>query len=162
VPSSNFRALIRRHSFSLLFGSIFGGVGGILFAVFFTLWITGTSDTHGRPMPFWVPLFCLLFVAIGAVSLGFFVRGMRRDGRILREGVEAQAEILEVSEDWSQKLNGRPRLKIAYRFKDGTGWEVRAEDGTFDRSWLNAAGRIVRVMYLPESPERCLIVDLMI
>lgn len=142
VPARPLWKLMGRNLFPLLFGGIFAGVGAILFTVFTVLWLT---------VPVW-PIFPsllpLVFVAIGGIVLSFGVRGVRRGQRLLREGTQKEGEVVDVVEDFTVRVNGRPRLCVSYRFVDENRTEQRGEDTTFDRAWVGQVGRKVTVVHL--------------
>jgi hypothetical protein len=124
-------------SFNLLFGAIFGGVGGTLGIVF-----TGVAIGTGQ----WVfglvgPLIGLIFGGIGGTFFYLGVKRVKRKRAVYRDGLVAAGRLREVSRDWSIKVNGRSPLQLTFLFEvdgkryQGTGhswdeWLVDARQDT--------------------------------
>ena len=100
-------------SFNLLFGSIFGGVGGIL-GIVFTGVAIGTGD--------WIfglvgPLIGLIFGGIGGTFLFLGIKRIKRLRALYRDGEVAEGRVHEVRRDWTIRANGRSPLVITYLFE---------------------------------------------
>jgi len=149
-PSLTMRDQEPSASFKVLFGSIFGGVGGGLGIVF-----TGVAIGTGELVFGLVgPLFALIFGGIGGTFFYLGVKQIKRARAVFGDGQVAAGRLREVHRDWSIKVNGRSPLQITYLFEVG-GRRYQGSGHSWDE-WLADAPKDapVAVLYDPDDPKR--------
>lgn len=149
-PSLTMRAVDPGASFNLLFGSIFGGVGGTL-GIVFTGVAIGTGD--------WIfglvgPLIGLIFGGIGGTFLVLGIKRVKRLRAIYRHGEVAQGRVHDVARDWTIRVNGRSPLRITYLF-EVQGRRLQGTGHSWDEWHMDAARDTpVAVLYDRDDPTR--------
>ena len=126
--------------FFVIFGTIFGGIGGFLTLIF------AAAMTGKEKM---VALFPALFLAIG---LAFLIPGLKRlslTRSLYRDGTYALGKVTSVSET-STRLNNQTVLEIHYVFAGPYG-EV---EGKTTHVKAPPVGADVSVLYDPSDPAR--------
>ena len=152
-PSLTMRSADPRATFQLLFGSIFGGVGGTLGIVFTGVGI-GTGELVFGTLG---PLFGLIFGGIGGTFFVLGVKRVRRMRAVYRDGAVATGRVRKISRDWSIKVNGRSPLLISYLFEVGDR-RLQGASHSWDE-WLidTPQDAPVTVLYNPEDPSQNLL-----
>lgn len=139
--------------FFCIWGAMFGGIGSIVL-----LAMLAAGEWR------WT-LFGALFPLIGFSVLFFAVRNHRRGVRLLRDGklTEAKIESLAATSMW---VNGQRRYRVSLRFSAAGDNELRTFSiyGTAVRRAEDCLAKAepVRVLYLPDQPDRCTLVDSLI
>ncbi len=146
LPSKYLRRVLFTRNFGVVFGSIFGGIGGILTLVFLVI------SCAFPPMLLGV-LIAGIFPVIGGVIGGMSYAGARRRVRALREGEAVVGVVDAVSHDTSVQVNGQHPWRVSYTFEAG-GRLFAGGVSTFDAEVKRyAAGDPIHVVYLPSDPE---------
>lgn len=136
--------------FLWIWGLIFGGIGGsVMVAMIFAREWQGVA-------------FSSLFPTIGFLVVFFATRNYLRGVRLLREGHVAEARIdsLEATQIW---VNGQRRYRASIKFP-APGGDLRRTVSVYGPAVRKAEARLarqepVRVLYLPDRPERFILAD---
>jgi len=152
-PSWTMRNADPGATFNLLFGGIFGGVGGTL-GIVFTAVAIGTGQ--------WIfglvgPLIGLIFGGIGGTFFYLGLQRVKRARSIYRDGVVAAGRLREVRRDWSIKVNGRSPLQLTYLF-EVDGRRHQGSGHSWDEWLLDAPQDApVAVLHDPKDPSQNLL-----
>ncbi len=137
--------------------SIAGAVLGVLGLVFSPVGAGLLLAAHAAVTAFvGIPFLVLglAFLVTAGISLGWRYQEMKKVVGVLREGSPTQGRVTDVSENYSERINGRHPWRIGYEYQvDGSSYAGKV-------STLNApgqqlqAGAAVTVLYLPAEPAR--------
>ena len=139
--------------FLCLWGLMFGGIGGII-----GIGLLAAGEWKWS-------LLIALFPLIGFTVLFFALRSYRRGVRLLRDGrvAEGKLETLEATDMW---VNGQRRYRARVQLALSGGDEIREFSvyGSAVRRAEHCLAKAepIRVLYLPERPERATLVDSLI
>jgi hypothetical protein len=139
--------------FFCIWGTMFGGIGSI---VFIATLVAGDWKWS---------LFGAMFPLIGFSVLYFAFRNHWRSVRLLREGklAEGKIETLEATNLW---VNEQQRYRVTLRLPLAGGDDLRTFSiygpAVRHAEHCLAKSEPVRVLYLPDQPDRCTLVDSLI
>ena len=140
-------------SFMLLWGALFGGIGGGLGALFMVI---GTL-TLLLPM---AAIGFFVFLVFGGIGGGVFGLGFYRSrarNQIWKHGVAIEGSVLSVEENFSVRINGRHPWIVRYRFRWPDG-DKEAEMSLLDPRLRNVQeGTLLRVLVDPQDPLQSLV-----
>lgn len=150
IPTKIKRQQTGRMLFLCLWGTMFGGIGGIVLAG-----MLAAGEWRWS-------LFAGLFPLIGFTVLFFALRSHRRGVRLLRDGrvADGKLESLEATNMW---VNGQQRYRARVQLSAIGSDEPRTFSiyGAAARRAEHCLAKAepVRVLYLPDHPERATLVD---
>lgn len=145
LPQIYERRVLYTRNFGFMFGSIFGGVGLFISAIFLVIAI-------GFPPMLLGVLISGIFVVAGAVVCGFSLKSAGARLETLRRGRVTVGRVLGVGHDTSVRVNGRSPWLLEYVF-DVDGTRYSGSVSSFDAEITKyAADNPVYVVYMADNP----------
>lgn len=123
--ASGFMRVARAHSFALLFGGIWAGIGGLLLAVF-------TVVSCGFPPMLLGSAIASVFFFVGMIILAYAFYKTAVRNWIYTHGNVVRGRITSSRVDTTYRKNRQPAQRITYGYEDATGTLQTGYDQTFD------------------------------